>query len=488
MDPSIPAAPSRLCCLHLRRREPPFWGMSRGPAARYTLVMTPREVYQLQRRYEDLPYESPERETMLPEVAAAQAEVGGVVYRIPSPNVPILREKLDKLIERAAKKGMDTVSYRVDDEVERVEHKIDPMLAMAELGYVPNLPKSYRYVVLSAGEVKLAGWSLLAVLTVEPGGVMVSRVPGKSEDRDLGSYTADPRTATHCDYCNKARQRTATFLVEGEDGEVKQVGRNCLADFLGVDPSMMVKCLQWLAEITGSIDDEEDRLSYAKRSEWIETEEYLTHVCTMLRTVGWVAASSYEGTPTKTDALQNILNYGKHDQFKQPMFTTVEEADHDRAVEVLAWAREHFAAEAKSDFDRNMLVAVSGEVVPSRGLGILAYAPVAHSRFLEREVEMAERRKGEADLAGSEHQGQPKDRLELTLKVLSIYETEGHYGTTFITKMRDDAGNVYKWFGSYSLEIGETYEGKWTVKKHDEYKGVKETVVTRPALKEEVAS
>jgi hypothetical protein len=68
----------------------------------------------------------------------------------------------------------------------------------------------------------------------------------------------------------------------------------------------------------------------------------------------------------------------------------------------------------------------------------------------------------------------------VTGAVMSVFERAGDYGTTFITVIEGDDGNQYKWFGSYDLGRGNKIIGKFTVKKHDEFKGVKETVITRP--------
>lgn len=65
---------------------------------------------------------------------------------------------------------------------------------------------------------------------------------------------------------------------------------------------------------------------------------------------------------------------------------------------------------------------------------------------------------------------------------MAVYEKPGDWGTTFITKLRDADGNVFKWFGSYDLGRDAVVDATWTVKNHDEFKGVKETVVTRPKI------
>jgi len=444
--------------------------------------MTAREVHQLQLALRD----APENEALALQVREAQSAVGGVVYRIPAGNAESLREKLDKLAKRAAKLKAGKVSYRVDNEVEVVERTIDPMIAAVELGYVPPAKSKYYYFVLDAETVVLEGWTFVATLTVEPGGVMISKTPA-ADALNLQSF-AKVETATRCDHCNLDRDRAKTYLVSRAGGEIKQVGANCLRDFLGADPHDIARWLTYISDATEALSEEE---SYGPRAkQQVGTEEFLAHVAGCLRTVGWVAASDYNPNhpATKAQALQNWEDYGKTWDGK-PLYFELVPADGERAAEALAWGREHFARlvdEGKaSDFDHNMLVACAGDFAPSRGLGVLAYLPVAHTRFLEREVERAERAK---DDAASEHVGQPKDRLELTLTVASVFEHPGDYGTTFITKLKDADGNVFKWFGSYSLEVGATVTGKWTVKGHGEYKGVKETTINRPKLAEEATA
>jgi hypothetical protein len=204
------------------------------------------------------------------EVVALQTEVGGVVYRVPRAKVDGLVEKLTKLNKKAAKNHLDPVAYRRAGE------------------YVIEYKKGaefYEWVVLRAPLVKIAGWALLAKLTVEEAGVMVAKVPAFARawamhregltdeaprdyyDRDgaamaaaqealdsvnLASF-ANPETATHCDHCKLSRRRVATWVVEElASGELKQVGRNCLAEFLGIDPHNIARYAEWLSDLDDS--------------------------------------------------------------------------------------------------------------------------------------------------------------------------------------------------------------------------------------------
>jgi hypothetical protein len=62
---------------------------------------------------------------------------------------------------------------------------------------------------------------------------------------------------------------------------------------------------------------------------------------------------------------------------------------------------------------------------------------------------------------------------------------EGQWGTTTLVSFEDKPGNLIKWFASVDLDdinTGDVVDIKATVKKHDEYQGVKQTMVSRAKI------
>jgi hypothetical protein len=83
----------------------------------------------------------------------------------------------------------------------------------------------------------------------------------------------------------------------------------------------------------------------------------------------------------------------------------------------------------------------------------------------------------------SEYVGKEKQRLTFNLIVNKILRFDSYYGTTTLYIMQDASGNVFKWGASSSLP-DEVKEGSaitltGTIKAHEEYRGVKQTVLTR---------
>ena len=80
----------------------------------------------------------------------------------------------------------------------------------------------------------------------------------------------------------------------------------------------------------------------------------------------------------------------------------------------------------------------------------------------------------------SQFQGTVGERLDRTLTVVKAITSDGYYGASTFHVFEDSEKNIYTWSTSArSLEPGETYEIRGSVKEHTVYKGVNQTVLTR---------
>jgi hypothetical protein len=119
----------------------------------------------------------------------------------------------------------------------------------------------------------------------------------------------------------------------------------------------------------------------------------------------------------------------------------------------------------------------------------------------QAELDAEAKLKAMRDFSGSEWVAEPKRRLDLTLTLVNDYVYEGcsysYYddGTRHIYTFRDADGNCFVWKTQKVIdcydeqteewtdaEVGDTIVMKATVKEHSEYKGTKQTVITRPKI------
>jgi GNAT superfamily N-acetyltransferase len=418
-------------------------------------------------------------------LAAAEEAVGGTVYRLRDDQLAEGERRMGRLVKAAEKLGITPPKLKRVGEEYR------------EITAGDNKGDQYRlsYVVVEGEEPKLGGWEFVATLQHLDELNVIRRVPGVDESVNLDKYrTGDPV----CDYCKTTRDRKDTFIVRNvgapderdlgtSEGDTLQIGRNCLRDFLGHgDPEKIANFLEYWRDTVGDFDlDDEDGFAdgFGGRT-YVATEDYLTHVATMIRNEGWSPRSGAD-RPTSDAALDNRYNYLRQnrDRSGRPMWIDPSDKDEQEAKDALAWAREHLGAKVHqsqnaTEFEHNMYAMAKSDVVEERGYGILAYLPVMHARELEREIALKERQRKDAE---SNYIGNVGDRMEIEAVVTNVFPRDSNYGVTYITKLRDADGNVLTWFGSYEIDRGAHVRATWTIKNHEEFRGVKQTTVNRPA-------
>jgi len=289
-----------------------------------------------------------------------------------------------------------------------------------------------------------------------------------------------------CDHCGTARYRKNTYLVRNvETGETQNVGSTCIKDFLG-----------WSATVvyfsTGDLGEEIDALvgGGGYREDHYSVDTVLAYAHAAIRAFGWVSASSFSDAPSTAGRVRFALTPPRvlNDQDRRDLAllgTYAAEAT-ERAATVQAWIlSDDF--KGTSTYVENLKVVAGVEYVTDKQIGLLASAPQAYIRHLET---AAEREAKEAQWAAEKAAKQISDylapvgtkKVRVEGTVSAIRYIEGNYGTTTLYTILTKDGNLVKWFSSNGA-LGEN-EGReviieGTVKAHDDYQGVKATVLTR---------
>lgn len=169
--------------------------------------------------------------------------------------------------------------------------------------------------------------------------------------------------------------------------------------------------------------------------------------------------------------------------------------DYALAKQVAEWLGTLAENEQSSDYLYNLGIYGKAGVVNAKGMGIVASAPQAFNRELAKRANSSSR-----DQAVSKHVGKEGERLTLKVRLVAIHDSWGTFGATYIHKFEVaeglDAGACLTWFGSnhlrtvvaereglYGPEVnhkpGDIFWVKGTVKRHGEFKEVKETTLSR---------
>lgn len=332
---------------------------------------------------------------------------------------------------------------------------------------------------------KFAGWRFIATLSPLTGDEgdtenLVSAVPGEECPAEYRSRIGE------CDHCNAKRRRRETFVVSHDDGQTKMVGRQCLKDFLGhKNPHSLASMAQLLGELRCLCDGAGDIDGFGGGSRQVSAwnlDHFLSQTAASVRLNGWTSGGAARDT-FRTSTKQHVLyllspplvsNHWKEEATKHE--PTAE--DRERAAAAIAWAETLGGdGEELNDYLYNLSAISRIGIVNYKTAGFAASFLVAHAKAEEREIE----RKRVASFA-NEHVGEVGDKLDVAVYVEKIIWVEGHFGTTGIHKFRDAVGRAYTWFASTGeLKTGEALWVRGTVKKHDEFKGTLQTVLTRVA-------
>jgi len=426
-------------------------------------------------------------ETLLPSEAKTEEEH---VYGIPSWNTGILHKKIERLNKKAAKLNCPPLVLTEKGTQKRVH---PDYLEQVEMGVRPagDVPHYTVHLFTISGEgPKLAGWKFIGTLDHHtlPGSVIVNTVPGEKVPEEF--YHND----AVCNHCNKIRRRIETFVVEHEEGEMKQVGRQCIRDFLGTDPATILRLLTSIRRLFESLEDEESEF-YAgggggRQSMVFNLERSLEVTSAMIRTYGWVskamAEQDYDNarTPTVFDVLHYFCPpYGakerrEWEQWKETI-NFHDEEDANNAVNAIKWLEEQ---ESDNEYMHNLRAIASSEACPDRLMGYWCSLMATYQRAMDRLREAARQKKL------NEHVGEIKKRQDFDIELLSIKCIDGYYGVVHIHKMLDNEGRTLTWFANTDsgMEAGRKYRIKGTVKKHDEYNGWKQTALSRVKVIEEI--
>jgi len=407
---------------------------------------------------------------------AAQGEEGvKAVYTVPYDSFSVVKKKVADINRRAEKYELKPLEIVVLN---------DNAKYWVDTGF-PNYTKLYPVrgveFYIEGDTIKLpGGWYVIAVMKYEPG--MDRPLVTRTSDEALPKrfYTLGPV----CEHCKLERKRTTVLVLKNESGEIIQVGKSCLKDFLGHYPESAISYAMQLASIgdwlqSGFDDPKDPSASGIDMLLFLEVAVYFVQKDGFVKS-GAVGMDGHPLLSTADTVIDYLANLTRN-RVKKIDITPEMTA---RAKTILAWARETAKTQTGNDYWWNVGSALSIDWVTMRTKGIVASIIAAYNRHLEKKAQaMAAKLSGADEWVGTVGERLKGLKLQLVRKTVH----DGNYGTSYILKFVDDAGHSYTWFSSSGVDAdgeiwgegGETYYGAATVKKHDSFRDMKQTVLTR---------
>ena len=414
--------------------------------------------------------------------------------------IPYLREKLVKLNRKCHKLYCPDMILTVHEETEIVRHELrngqyvdhSDLVKFSEV--VQSTIKRTWVVVDVTLEYEIPvinGWELVCTFDILPGPpekdesgedkkdendnviygpptVFTSKVP----DKELPARFLD-KHEIHCDHCGHNRYRTHSMLmVKPESGRYKEVGSTCVKDFFGHDP----KNLLWMAQMSlrDMVDDvDREHFGGGGGHYCYDLDQILRFTALTIRLDGWVSKGAAYDDPSKTPTAESIWFY-----IDPPASEKKREFPSTEDIELAKNAVKHFEGLDAGDNDYlvNCKKVVALGYVPMKMIGVTCSMIATYRRELAKDIE---RKK----FPESQFVGEVGDKIEATVKCVWLTECNSDWGVSVLyIFVNETTGEKFKTFysgKSWSANQGDIVELKGTVKKHEEYKGSKDTMLTR---------
>lgn len=382
-------------------------------------------------------------------------------------------QAIEKIIARLAKKG---IKARLD--VMRETVKTVPVKRITADRKVENTgikePVSIVDFELTVENASLGKWELLGTKERLGDGVIYR-----------GNIPEEYRNANfECQHCSTHRRRNKVAVIRHIDnGETKQVGYTCLSDFIGRELGAFGALIKGLDEIVEH-ENYYGGFRYKSGKCWYyHVGQYLQIAYNCIVKYGYVKPNNdyYDDEISTLERISTAYS-DKTDEYVDP-----EKVDTD-LIDKIKQAFYDFASHP-SNFTHNVCAVLQCTRVNPKYTKLLYFVPTFYLNKVKWEARKQEAEaKKQAFIAtlNNEYAGSVGDKIT-TEATLTRYSTfDGDYGIMYVYNFKDVHGHVLVWFTSKALTAvneGDTITIKGTVKKLSEYKGIKQTILTRCKVK-----
>ncbi len=373
--------------------------------------------------------------------------------------------RVAKAAKRCERLGIDKPLLSVGPVRVVPDPNADPRLDVRPLIEVVDL------TLTAPAVIGLSGWSLLGrVDSLPDGSPIVARTPG-TDETPLPVVEA----ANWCDHCRTRRVRTETFLVLHEaDGKVAQVGRNCLRDFLGIDPAHLL----WWNDF---VESTSDYIGGLRGERVIPTAELVRLAARVAAHGGFLGKSKARelteergmrvwSTADRVNdylfVLPDMLRSSREGREARELMERWErDYPDDEATEALFAAT--FAAlddlgPRPSEWAANVAMVLGQDVVRPRHFGVAVSSVVLGLKRLD-----APRREA-AEPVVSVPLGTVGERVTIEAAVTFVRHFDSDWGTRTLVKYRSGESDLAWWASGYvEPEVGEVVRLRGTVKGHE---------------------
>jgi len=394
------------------------------------------------------------------------------IFEIPMVNLEGFLKSIKKLQNRADKLEFAKIKVTIGQTI--IKHKT------TEGGFREKV--QYVEVFVDGTAPIIDGWMFVAALEFSSEfGMLIKKIP--NVDKTIPEkYLIDNGDAYLCEHCEHKRKRNKAYIVINiETDEWKQVGSSCVKDFTGhVTPTRLASYWKMLQQVE-EFSEEYEKMSHEEIGIY-GLVEYISHVSALIKRIGYTSKkkANEEGLEPTT---QTIKKWYRYKELRQdPLFSrreelfeklSVDQSDIDLAEKVIEYMTKLDDDICfKNEYMMNLRNIAKAGTVPRYHTGFAASMISTYERNTKRDIE----------IEGTEYYPAEVNTKIAVNDVILVDKRgfNGSFGPSTIYTFKKDK-MVFIWFTSTykKMELGETCNIKGAIKKFQEYRGIKQTVLGR---------
>jgi hypothetical protein len=357
----------------------------------------------------------------------------------------------------------------------------DPMiLTMTGTEEIWNEEKQrfFRFAIgtLEGQAPRINGWNFIAAIDHTPAGNIIRRLDKTAEIPE--DWKTRP---SNCDHCQNQRKRNTTFFMGNAEGQIKQIGTSCLKDFMGFNatPEALIR----FAEFGHAIDPHEYQAPRAYEEGLEPLKMFAQNAIAIIRAKGFYRSQTKadeKGTQSTRWMIVENLNLLRGSKEDRERAIRPSEENEREALALIQWGQN----QSGDELHQNIKTICSMLGMHPKHLGLLACAAWMFMKENGTAPNYEPKIRPEAN---SQWLGQPKDKItKLQATCTMLREIESDWGISLLIKMLDTDGNSISWFCSGNRpdckEGDKIMIERATIKAQSEYKGIKETQITRAKI------
>lgn len=397
-------------------------------------------------------------------------------------DIPLSKaDKLEALIAKYSKKGGVFTFKRLGETL--VDGTVSYVDRSSGRPIERSVPVKVKCVTVEVeGSYVINGWQFVGTIEFLSAGNVIRLADREFEGKVPERYR---HASPICEHCGTTRARKDCYLIHNaETDEWKQVGRNCLMDYThGMDAELCASIMELQAKFLSLCANEYDADSfmgdgYHHTNVGIPFENAFAKAYGVINRFGYAKAGMGD-LSTKERIRDAFFTVNE-------IYLDLKKPSEEELNEFRSYAKSCLSKQG--DFWKNASTVCLSEYVEARDFGLLG-------ALINCWLSDIAKAKARALKAKSEFVGNVGDRISVEVKsarTLYVKPGYGYYSPdTYVNEIVGTDGNVYVWssqtcveneFASWFDEEEDALILTATVKEHSEYKGVKQTVVTRGRL------